>query len=60
MKAPNEKEVHKEIVDRELPTIVYQKTTRQGMTNQEEIYIKVSDKTSDKALKTFEKIKAKR
>lgn len=53
-----DKEIHKtEFVDKQLPTIFYEKQKVDSVTKSESIVISVSDHTSDKALKTFEKIK---
>ena len=54
-----EKEViyNTEYIDRELPTVTYEKVKTTGMTEHERIFISVSDKTSREALRTLEKIR---
>ena len=52
-----EKEIHKtEFIDKQLPTIYYEKTTHKSMTNSTNVVLKVSDTTSEKAVKTFREI----
>jgi len=47
-------EIHKtEYVDRDLPTITYESSKSESMTEGERTYISVSDKTSERALTTF-------
>lgn len=51
-------EIHNtEYVDKELPTITYERTKIMSMTEHDRTYISVSDKTSEAALHTFEKIR---
>lgn len=52
-----ETHIHKtEFVEKELPTIIIQTQERHGTFDIKTSYIKVSDKTSNDALKTLEKI----
>lgn len=51
-------EIHKtEYVDKELPTITFEQVKTTSMTEHERTYISVSDKTSEEALRIFEKVK---
>lgn len=51
-------EIHNtEYVDRELPTITYDRLITTSMTESERTYISISDKTSKAALETFEKVR---
>lgn len=50
-------EIHKtEFVDREIPTIFYEKTTQDDMTCGKKIVISVSDVTSKDAFRTFKDV----
>jgi len=53
----NKETIHKEVIDKELPRIIYQKQRHKSITDKSEIYISVSDTTSDKALSTFKELK---
>lgn len=46
-----------EYVDRELPTITYDRVITTSMTESERTHISISDKTSKAALETFEKVR---
>jgi hypothetical protein len=51
-------EIHNtEYVDRELPTITYDRVITTSMTESERTHISISDKTSKAALETFEKVR---
>ena len=54
-----EKEIHKtQYIDKgPLPEIFIKKQIMTSLTDKKEIIIQVSDKTSEKALKTLEKVK---
>ncbi len=52
------REIHKtEFVDKALPTILYEKRVHHSLTEGHSEYILVSDKTSEKALKTFKRVR---
>ena len=54
-----EKEVHHktEYIDKNLPTIYFQDDVRKDINNIRSTIIKVSDKTSERALETFKKVR---
>jgi len=53
-----EKEVHKtEFVEKELPKIYFEDSKIEGYDKGRMVTISVSDKSSEEALKTFEKIR---
>ena len=53
-----EKEVHKtEYIDKKLPTVYYQNDVRKDINDISSTIIEVSDKTSEKALDTFKKVR---
>ena len=54
---PEQTEIYTtEYIDKELPSIHYQKTVTRSMTEGESIVISVSDKTSQNALSTFREL----
>jgi hypothetical protein len=53
------KEIHKtEFIDKNLPTILYEKSSQKDMTNVKSVTISISDTSSEKALDTFKKMKS--
>lgn len=51
-------EIHKtEFVDKQMPTIFYEKGETKSSTESKYLCIKVSDKSSEAALKTFKKVR---
>ena len=53
----NKETIHKEVIDKELPRIIFQKQRVKSCTDKSETYISVSDTSSEKALKTFNELR---
>lgn len=51
------RETHKEVIEKELPTIVYRTQNMKSMTDRMDTYISVSGNTSKDALDTFKELK---